>query len=121
MLGNAAQALHPVAGQGYNLGLRDAAALAELLTVPGSPRGAVPDPGDPALLERYVEWRTRDQRNVTAFTDGLVRSFGRPALGAARGLGLLLFDILPGAKPWLARETMGLGGRRSRLARGLGS
>jgi len=114
IIGNAAHGLHPIAGQGYNLGLRDAAALAELLA-----EGQV-DPGDAALLARWAAWREPDQRKVVAFTDGLVRLFDRPGLGALRGLGLALFDTLPGAKPLLARETMGLGGRRSRLARGLG-
>lgn len=114
VIGNAAHGLHPIAGQGYNLGLRDAAALAELL----AERPA--DPGDAMLLARWAAWREPDQRKVVAFTDGLVRLFDRPGLGVLRGLGLALFDTLPGAKPLLARETMGLGGRRSRLARGLG-
>jgi len=114
IIGNAAHGLHPVAGQGYNLGLRDAAALAELLAAaPGT------DPGDPALLNRYADWRRPDQRKVVAFTDGLVRFFGRSGLGSLRGLALLGFDWAPGAKALLARETMGLAGRRTRLARGL--
>jgi len=114
VIGNAAHGLHPVAGQGYNLGLRDAAALAELVA-----EDAGADPGDPALLARYATWREPDQRKVVAFTDGLVRFFGRRRLGPLRGFGLLLFDTTPGAKRILARETMGLGGRRSRLVRGL--
>lgn len=114
VIGNAAHGLHPVAGQGYNLGLRDAAALAELVAETG---GA--DPGSPDLLSRYATWRRPDQRRVVAFTDGLIRLFDRTSLGLLRGLGLLLFDIAPGAKPLLAKETMGLGGRRTRLVRGL--
>jgi 2-octaprenyl-6-methoxyphenol hydroxylase len=123
VIGNAAHGLHPVAGQGYNLGLRDAAALAELVAgecaASPDPAGAGPDPGSPALLERYSAWRQPDQRRVVAFTDGLVRLFGQGGLGPLRGLGLLLFDTTPGAKRLLARETMGLAGRRSRLVRGL--
>ena len=73
------------------------------------------------MLAAYTAWRHRDQRNVTAFTDGLIRLFDLPAglLGGLRGLGLATFDILPGAKTALARTTMGLGGRMTRLARGL--
>ena len=71
------------------------------------------------MLARYADWRRADQRKVVAFTDGLIRLFDLAGLGALRGLGLLAFDALPGAKRLLARETMGLGGRRTRLARGL--
>jgi 2-octaprenyl-6-methoxyphenol hydroxylase len=120
IMGNAAHGLHPVAGQGYNLGLRDVAALAELLA--DQLRDAVTtDPGAPELLARYATWRQQDQRQVVAFTDGLVRAFGLAVPGAAslRGLALQLFETLPGAKTVLARETMGLGGTMSRLARGL--
>jgi 2-octaprenyl-6-methoxyphenol hydroxylase len=119
IVGNAAHGLHPVAGQGYNLGLRDAAALAELVAADTRQALSAPDPGHPDLLQRYGSWRRPDQRKVVAFTDGLIRLFDRAGLTPLRGLGLLLFDTLPGAKPLLARETMGLGGRRSRLVRGL--
>ncbi|MEO8223827.1 MAG: 2-octaprenyl-6-methoxyphenyl hydroxylase [Gammaproteobacteria bacterium] len=119
VVGNAAHGLHPVAGQGYNLGLRDAAALAELVAAEARQVGRVMDPGRASLLARYANWRRPDQRNVVAFTDGLVRLFGARRLGSLRGLGLLLFDTAPGAKRLLARETMGLGGRRTRLVRGL--
>jgi 2-octaprenyl-6-methoxyphenol hydroxylase len=114
VVGNAAHGLHPVAGQGYNLGLRDAASLAEVIADAG---GA--DPGSSGLLARYADWRRPDQRKVVAFTDGLIRLFDRSGLGPLRGLGLLLFDTTPGAKRLLARQTMGLGGRRTRLVRGL--
>jgi len=121
LLGNAAHALHPVAAQGYNLGLRDVAALAELLVDARCGDAGGSDPGAPELLARYAEWRSADQRNVVAFTDGLVRSFGLPGPGlpALRGAGLQLFDLLPPAKRLLARHTMGLAGRATRLARGL--
>jgi 2-octaprenyl-6-methoxyphenol hydroxylase len=119
VIGNAAHGLHPVAGQGYNLGLRDAAALAELVAAEMRRTDAEPDPGRESLLAGYANWRRPDQRKVVAFTDGLIRLFDRTDLGPLRGLGLLLFDAAPGAKRLLARETMGLAGRRTRLARGL--
>jgi 2-octaprenyl-6-methoxyphenol hydroxylase len=119
VVGNAAHGLHPVAGQGYNLGLRDAAALAELVAAEMRRTDAAPDPGRESLLDGYAAWRRPDQRKVVAFTDGLIRLFDRTDLGPLRGLGLLLFDTIPGAKRLLARETMGLAGRRTRLARGL--
>ena len=75
IVGNAAQGLHPVAGMGFNLGLRDAACLAELL------EGA--DCWDPQLLAAYDAWRAEDRRAIIAFTDGLVRVFASP-LGAVR-------------------------------------
>ncbi len=119
IVGNAAHSLHPVAGQGYNLGLRDVAVLAEVIADELAAGGR--DVGQAELLDRYRSWRQADQRNVVAFTDGLVRLFNLPAgvLGSVRGLGLGLFDVAPGAKTALARQTMGLGGRQTRLARGL--
>ncbi len=114
VLGNAAQSLHPVAGQGFNLALRDVAMLAELLAEGG-------DPGAPELLARYAEWRAPDREAVVRFTDSLVRGFGLPLgpLGRARGRGLLLFDLLRPVKREFARRTMGLAGRQPRLVRGL--
>jgi 2-octaprenyl-6-methoxyphenol hydroxylase len=119
IVGNAAHGLHPVAGQGYNLGLRDAASLAELIA--DDLVTDRPDPGAASLLSDYAGWRQRDQRNVVAFTDGLIRLFDLPGplLGRLRGLGLAAFDVAPGAKNALARAAMGLGGRLTRLARGL--
>jgi 2-octaprenyl-6-methoxyphenol hydroxylase len=115
LIGNAAQALHPVAGQGFNLGLRDAAQLAEILA------GADGDPGTPEVLASFAAQRAADRRGVVGFTDALVRLFGdsRPPMRIARDLGLLLFDVLPPAKSALARVSTGFGGRIPRLARGL--
>jgi len=100
-IGNAAQTLHPVAGQGLNLGLRDAAALVQAL------RGA--DPADlPAVLRR-LEWqRGPDRWSMIAATDFLARSFTWrwPGLPAARGLGLALLQRLPPVKSALARQMM---------------
>jgi 2-octaprenyl-6-methoxyphenol hydroxylase len=120
LIGNAAHGLHPIAGQGFNLGLRDVASLAELITdhCRGAPANI--DPGRSDLLTAYAEWRQADQARVVSFTDGLIRLFGIDAAPVAigRGLGLAAFDIAPGAKQELARQTMGLAGRLSRLARG---
>lgn len=115
LIGNAAQALHPVAGQGFNLGLRDAAMLAEVLANADGDRGA------PELLARFAAWRARDRAGVVRFTDSLVRLFAdqRPGAALLRNLGLLLFDVAPPAKSALARVSLGFGGPAPRLARGL--
>ena len=116
LIGNAAQALHPVAGQGFNLGLRDAAMLAEVIA---NADGG--DAGAPELLRRFAEWRAADRGGVVRFTDGLVKLFGssRPGAGILRNLGLLMFDLAPPAKSALARVSAGFGGPTPRLARGL--
>src|SRR5215469_5884857 len=115
LIGNAAQALHPVAGQGFNLGLRDAAMLAEVIV------NASGDVGAAALLERFAAWRARDRDGVVGFTDSLVKLFGdgRSGIGLLRNLGLLVFDLAPPAKSALARVSAGFGGPTPRLARGL--
>jgi 2-octaprenyl-6-methoxyphenol hydroxylase len=115
LIGNAAQALHPVAGQGFNLGLRDAATLAEMLA------GAADNPDFAELLSRFAAWRDEDRRGVTRFTDSLVKLFGseRPGLSVVRNFGLLLFDLSPTAKRALSRVSWGFAGRMPRLARGL--
>jgi 2-octaprenyl-6-methoxyphenol hydroxylase len=114
LVGNAAQSLHPVAGQGFNLGLRDAALLAEILA-------AAPDPGAPAVLEDYERRRGADRRGMIRFTDGLVRLFAseHPGVALGRNLGLALFDLAPGAKRALSRLSWGFGGEAPRLLRGL--
>jgi 2-octaprenyl-6-methoxyphenol hydroxylase len=119
IVGNAAQGLHPIAGQGFNLGLRDAASLAEVLAESLAAGGT--DPGDEANLDAYAAWRSEDRRRIVGFTDGLVRLFGAP-LGVVRnlrGLGLIAFDTLPPAKSALARLSVGAAGRIPRLARGV--
>jgi 2-octaprenyl-6-methoxyphenol hydroxylase len=115
LIGNAAQALHPVAGQGFNLGLRDAAMLAEVIAE------ADGDPGADEVLQAFATQRSADRRGVIGFTDALVRLFADPRLpvGWARNLGLLLFDLSPPAKSALARVSSGFGGRTPRLARGV--
>jgi len=121
LIGSAAVNLHPVAGQGFNLALRDVAALAEVLSDAIAAAGPAADPGAASVLEAYQAWRSKDQDRVATFTHGLIRFFGYELLPleVARGLGLMLFDLMPGAKAALARHTMGLSGRLSRLARGL--
>jgi 2-octaprenyl-6-methoxyphenol hydroxylase len=119
IIGNAAQALHPVAGMGFNLGLRDVASLAELIaercdTVPF-------DAGARDLLDAYDAWRAKDRAGVIAFTDGLIRLFSNPlgSVRALRNLGLLAFDLLPPAKSALSRLSGGASGRVPKLARGV--
>jgi len=116
LIGNAAQALHPVAGQGFNLGLRDAAMLAEVIA-----NAAEADVGARAVLKRFADWRAVDRGGVIRFTDGLVKLFGseRPGMSLLRNLGLLIFDVTPPAKSALARVSAGFGGPSPRLARGL--
>jgi len=118
LIGNAVHTLHPIAGQGFNLGARDVAVLAEVLV---DAINAGEDPGSLQVLQRYADWRVRDHRNVTVFTDGLARLFSLPlpALGAARSAGMLAFDLVPPAKRLLTRMTMGRSGRTPRLARGV--
>lgn len=122
LIGNAAIALHPVAGQGFNLALRDTAALAEIIATALEAPGGDVDIGSVEVLDRYRRWRAADQRKLAGFTHALVRGFGAdwPGLDTARGVGLMLFDLVPGAKSVLARHTMGLAGRVPKLARGLG-
>jgi len=114
IIGNAAQGLHPIAGQGFNLGLRDVATLAEVIADDAA------HVGEPATLERYDEWRRTDRRSIIAFTDGLVRLFGNPLLPVKllRDVGMLLFDLTPPAKDAFAALSMGVSGRLPRLARG---
>ena len=116
LVGAAANSVHPLVAQGFNLALRDVAALSETLAADGRTPA---DPGDPALLARYASWRRQDQANVVRFTDGLARLSRSAWLRPLRGLGLQAFDVLPQAKPQLARFALGQGGRMSRLARGL--
>ncbi|MEJ2552928.1 MAG: 2-octaprenyl-6-methoxyphenyl hydroxylase [Gammaproteobacteria bacterium] len=118
LIGNAAHTLHPVAGQGFNLGLRDVAVLAEVLY---DAAAAGRDIGDMQVLQSYARWRRRDHSKMIAFTDGLARVFANPLtpLRLLRNAGLLAVDMMPPLKHVLTRHTMGLAGRLPRLARGL--
>jgi 2-octaprenyl-6-methoxyphenol hydroxylase len=113
LIGNAAHGLHPVAAQGFNLGLRDVAALCDCI--------ADSDLDDPQLLQRYAAWRKDDQSKLVGFTDGVVRLFSsenRPTQ-ALRDIGMLAFDMVPGVRSLFAKHTMGLAGRLPRLSRGV--
>ena len=118
LIGNSAHGLHPVSAQGFNLGMRDVAALCDCIA--DAPPGAV-DPGDSRLLDRYAEWRRSDQKKLVHFTDKLVRLFGsaRPGLRTLRNIGMIGFDLVPGVRPLFAKHTMGLGGELPRLSRGV--
>ncbi|WP_457668472.1 2-octaprenyl-6-methoxyphenyl hydroxylase [Thiolapillus sp.] len=118
VIGNAAHTLHPVAGQGFNLGIRDVAALAEVV-LQGIRSGE--DPGAIALLQRYQDWRRKDQRNVVQLTDTLVRSFSNDMLPLrlARNMGVLALEGLSPARHIIAKAAMGLQGHLPRLSRGL--
>jgi len=100
-IGNAAQSLHPVSGQGFNLGLRDACELAEILHRHS-------DAGDPAALASYARGRGIDRRGSIAFTDGIVRLFSNDIapLRLARGLGLLALDLTPPLRHFVARRMI---------------
>jgi 2-octaprenyl-6-methoxyphenol hydroxylase len=118
LIGNAAHTVHPVAGQGFNLGLRDVAALAEILMDAARAGG---DIGDLRVLRRYADWRQRDNQVTSTLTDCLVRIFSNNILPLTivRNAGLIAVDLMPRTKRSLIRITSGLAGRLPRLARGL--
>jgi 2-octaprenyl-6-methoxyphenol hydroxylase len=107
LIGNAVHQLHPVAGQGFNLGLRDVQQLSDLIL---ARHKSTEDIGDPDFLENYVAARQRDHSQTIAFTDSLVKLFSNtmPALTLARNIGLATLDHLPFAKSLLSRHAMGL-------------
>ena len=119
IVGNAAQSLHPVAGMGFNLGLRDVASLAELAAEARTGVGG--NIGDTEFCAAYDAWRSADRREIIAFTDGLVRVFSSPwaPLQRLRNLALLAFDMLPPAKAALSSLSTGAAGRIPKLARGV--
>lgn len=100
-LGNAAQTLHPVAGQGFNLALRDCMALAQALS-------GAHDPGAASVLTTYAASRRLDRRSTIGTTDSLIRIFSNdnPLLRHARGAALMALDLLPPARHFLARRMM---------------
>lgn len=120
IVGNAAQTLHPIAGQGFNLGLRDAVSLAEVLADGQAQVGVSFDAGDGMWLQRYREWRAADRGNIVRFTDGLVRLFSQPLgpIKLLRNAGMLALDLMPAAKDALSQLSLGAAGRVPRLARG---
>ena len=117
LVGDAAHTIHPIAGQGINMGLRDVAALAEAVT--DAARLGL-DIGGPDVLERYQRWRRFDTVSMGVATDGLNRLFGQRSdvLRLARDIGMGFVDRLPGLKGHLIRGAAGLGGQPPRLLRG---
>ena len=118
LIGNASHTLHPVAGQGLNLALRDVALLAELIA---EQHKAAKDLGDPVLLNTYQSQRNKDYRQVLTYTDTLVRVFSTDfaPLAHARALGLMVVDRIAPLRDLLTRQSMGLRFKQPRLARGL--
>jgi 2-octaprenyl-6-methoxyphenol hydroxylase len=118
VVGNAAHGLHPVAAQGFNLGMRDVAALCDCIA---DARRSGRDIGGVSVLEEYAEWRRPDHAKLVRFTDGIVRLFGdsRRPVRMLRNIGMLGFDLVPGVRRAFARHTMGLAGRLPRLSRGV--
>lgn len=118
ILGNAAHTLHPNGAQGFNLGLRDVAGLAEIL-VPAI--RTENDPGDRILLENYLALRAQDQKRVIRFTDGLASLFYSelPHKVIARNLGMLSTNMIPPLKKYFMRKAMGLHGKQPALVRGV--
>lgn len=107
IMGNSAHTLHPVAGQGFNLCMRDAHVLAQMMSrqvLKGE------DLGDPSLLKRYEKARQTDQKRVIRFCDAVVHGFTHPnpAIKLARNVALVAFDKLPNIKPLVANYAMGL-------------
>jgi 2-octaprenyl-6-methoxyphenol hydroxylase len=110
--GNAAQTLHPIAAQGFNLGLRDVATVAELVATAA-------DPGAPEVLAEYELRRRAERDRVSGFTDGLVRVFSNTIAGLAenRHWGLLALDLLPAVKRAVMRQNLGFAGGTPAVAR----
>ena len=117
LVGDAAHVIHPIAGQGLNMGLKDVAALAE--TIVDAARLGL-DPGAAAVLERYQRWRRFDTMAMGVATDGLNRLFSNRSdvLRLARDVGLGLVDRLPELKQLFIREAAGLVGEVPRLLKG---
>lgn len=117
LVGDAAHVIHPIAGQGFNLGIRDVGALAEVLV---DARRLGLDLGDPQILERYQRWRRFDNLALVAATDGLNRLFSNDLgpLRLARDLGLAAVNRAAPLKRLFMRHAMGLVGDLPRLCRG---
>lgn len=118
LLGNAAHTLYPLAAQGFNLGLHDAATLAELLVDAQAKKKRL---GNEDTLKSYLDWRLADQHWVTRLTYGASQLFElhAPGLGILRGAGLLAMDLIPPFKHRLARRFMGMSGKCPKLTRGI--
>ncbi len=117
LVGDAARAIHPIAGQGWNLAVRDVAALIEL-SIDALRLGL--DPGSPSVLSRYERWRRFDGLALVAITDGLNRLFANdiPPIRLAREMGLGLVQRTPFLKRFFMHHAMGMVGDLPRLMRG---
>ena len=117
LVGDAAHGIHPIAGQGLNLGLRDVGALVEVIAE-GMLIGL--EPGDAQLLDRYEKWRGLDAFTVALATDGLTRLFGVPgkAPSAIRRLGMAGVQRMPALKRWFMDEARGMSGQLPELLKG---
>ncbi len=117
LVGDAAHGIHPIAGQGFNLGVRDAAALAEIL-VEGKRAGL--DIGRMQVLERYVRWRRFDNLMLSSFMDGLTRLFSNDVapVRLARDAGFFLFNRIMPLKRLAMRHAMGVVGKLPKLVQG---
>ena len=114
LIGNAAHSLHPIAGQGFNLGLRDVAVLAEQIFNAN-------DCGNAAVLADYQHWRQADQDDVVKSTDRLVKLFSNniSLIAHGRSAGLAIMDCLPMLKHQLAQKSMGMSQHHPKLSRGI--
>lgn len=119
ILGNAAHAIHPIGAQGFNLGLRDVAVLAEVLHDEMTEQES-PDPGRIGVLRRYSDWRRTDQQGTIAYSDGLARIFANPSpfAAAARTAGIFAHALIPSLRRQLAIRAMGFRGSIPKLALG---
>lgn len=117
LLGNAAHTLHPIAAQGFNLGLRDVAALHELVISAYQQHNSL---GEVSLLQEYIKWRKEDQKQIIKLTRNISQwiSLPLPLANRVLGLGLLAIELLPPIKHQLAKRFLGLTGRVSTLVRG---
>ncbi|MEC9415830.1 MAG: 2-octaprenyl-6-methoxyphenyl hydroxylase [Pseudomonadota bacterium] len=119
LIGNAANGLHPIAAQGFNLGLRDVATLTDCIFDVIQQSNL--DSNIEKILHRYSEWRKPDHKKLVSFTDGLVSLFGsnNRSTRILRNLSMLGFDFIPGFRKLFVRHTMGLAGKLPRLSRGV--
>lgn len=117
LIGDAAHAIHPIAGQGLNMGFRDIAALTEVLA---GARARGEDLGAGPVLERYARWRRTDNLALGAVTDGLTRLFSNrnPVLKALRGMGLGVSNRVPPLKKFFVRHARGTLGKLPKLLEG---
>lgn len=116
LMGNAAQTIHPIGAQGFNLGLRDALGLADVLDA----AGASADPGSEAVLEAYQASRREDRERTLSFSDGLARATGNASLPMhlLRSIGLMALANVPGLSAPLVSGAMGFRGNIPTLSRG---